>query len=102
MFQNIAPTSAPNTTASDQVLVDQPLADRIRNLVQLRPAKCEEVSREIEEGREGDRAHGADQARSDDRCDRVCGIVQAIEEVEGERDHDQGDEERKREFVHQE
>ena len=33
MFQNIAPASAPKTTAGrDQILVDQPLADRVGDL----------------------------------------------------------------------
>ena len=55
-FQNIAPTSAPKTTAGrDQILVDQALADRVGDLVQRGPLQRQEIGGEIEEGGEGDR-----------------------------------------------
>ena len=46
---------AEDDRGSHQILVDQPLADRVGDLVQLGPLQGEEVSGEIEEGGESDR-----------------------------------------------
>ena len=61
----------------------------------MRPGERQEVSGEIEEGGKGDRADGADQARADNRRDRVRRVVEAVEKIEGQRNDDQADEERK-------
>ena len=100
-FQNIAPTSAPNTTAGrDQVLVDQALADRVGDLVQLGQGERQEVGREVEEGGEGDRLDRAEQLGRDHRGDRIGGVVQAVEEIERQREDDQADEQRQGKLVH--
>ena len=85
---------------SDQILVDDPLADRVRDPVQLRHGKREEVSGEVEEGGEGDRGHRLEQARRNDGSDGVGGIVQPVQKVERQRDEDQADQQRKGELVH--
>ena len=101
-FQNIAPTSAPNTTAGViRSLSIRPLPMVSATLCSCGQLKRQKVSREIEEGGKGDRADRADQPRADNRRDRIGGVVQAVEKVEGERDDDQADEERESELVHQ-
>ena len=91
-FQNIAPTSAPNTTdGRDQILVDQALADRVGDRVQLRPGERQEIGGEVEEGGEGHRLDRAEQLGRDHRGDRIGGVVQAVQEIERQRQDDQSD-----------
>ncbi len=79
---------------SHQVLVDQALADRVGDLVQLRHGEREKISSEVEESGECHGLRGAQQARGDDRRDRIGGIVQPVQEVERERDGDEANQQR--------
>ena len=54
----------------------------------------EQEGNEIEERRPDHRVLWAQHPRRHHRCDRVGGIVQAIEEIERERDGDQRDQDR--------
>ena len=61
----------------------------------------QEIGREVEERGEADRLDRTQQARRHHRRDRVGGVVQPVEEIEGQRDQDQAGQQREREFVHQ-
>ena len=100
-FQNIAPTSAPNTTAGrDQILVDQPLADRLGDLVQAREGERQEIGGEVEDAGEEHRLDRPEQPRRDHRRDRIGGVVQPVQKIERQRDDDQADQQREGELVH--
>ncbi len=84
----------------DQILVDQPLADRVRDLVKLRYGESQEIGREVEEGGEDDRLHRAEQPGRDHGRDRVGGVVEPVQEVERQSDGDEADEQRQGQLVH--
>ncbi len=101
-FQNIAPTSAPNTTAGvTRSLSISPLPIVSATLCRSwEPGKRQEIGREVEEGGEGDRLDRAEQLGRDHRRDRIGGVMQAVQKVERQRQGDQADQQRKSEFVH--
>ena len=70
----------------DQILVDQALADRVRDLVKFGHRKRQEIGGEIEEGGEGDRLGRAEQPGRDHGCNRIGGVVQAVQKIERKRD----------------
>ncbi len=76
----------------DQVLVDQPLADRVGDLVKARHGEGEEVGGEVEEGGEDDRLNRTEKPGRDHRRDRVGGVMESVQEVERQGDGDQPDE----------
>ena len=90
-FQAIAPTSAANTTCGvDDVGADDARADRLGDM-QAEEQEGDEVE---ERGPE----HGIlrpQHARRDDGGDGIRCVVQAVQEVEEQRDADQADEKRK-------
>ena len=68
-------------------------------------ATCEPKIRKatkLKKAAQDDRVLRAQHARRDDGGDRVRGVVQAVEEIEGERDHDERDQDRQgeRDGVH--
>ena len=63
-------------------------------------AKRQEVGREVEEGGEGHRLDRTQQLGRDHRGDRIGGVVQAVQEVERQRQDDQSDQQRQGEFMH--
>ncbi len=92
-FQNMAPIKrAEDDSRSDQVLVDDALADRIGDPVQLGNCEREEIGGEVEKGREGHRGNGLQEPRRDNRCDGVCCVMQPVQEVERQRNQDEADE----------
>ena len=92
-FQAMAPISAPKMTrASTIVGRDDAGADGLGH-VQAE----EQEGDEVEEGRPGDGVARLQHARRHDGGDRVRGVVQAVEEVEGERHDDEDDEDRQAE-----
>ena len=89
-FQAIAPISAPKITcASMTSRVDDALADGLRD-VQAE----EQEGDEVEERRPEHRVLRLQHARRDDGRDRIGGIVQAVQEIEQQRDADQADQQR--------
>ena len=86
-FHVIAPTSPASTMFErDRVLVDDPLRDRRRD------RDRDERAGEVEHGRARDRRARAQRTRRDARRDRVGGVVEAVGEVEEQRDRDDGPE----------
>jgi hypothetical protein len=67
-------------------------ADRLRH---MRPEDQE--SNKIEEGSPYHRVLRPQYASRDNGGDRVRGVMQAVEEIKGQRDHDQGDQNRQSE-----
>ena len=68
------------------VEIDQPLAHRLGDRGAER-----EGGDEIEERRPDDRLARSEDARRDDRRDRIRGVVEPVDVVEGQRDEDQRD-----------
>ena len=84
-FQAIAPISAPKITRGSTTSADDDAgADGLRH-VQAE----EQEGDEVEERRPDHRVLRAQHARRDDGGDRIGGVVQAVEEIERERDGDQ-------------
>ena len=95
MFQAMAPISAPKITRVDDMRVDDAGAERLGD-VQAE----EQEGDEVEERRPGHRVARPEHARRHDGGDRVGGVVQAVEEIERQRDGDQADQQRKCERCH--
>ena len=86
-------TIAPDQRAEDDAAVDDAGADDAR-ADGLRDVQAEHGERdEIEEGRPDHGDLRAQHARRDDRGDRVRGVVQAVQEIEHQRDGDEADQE---------
>ena len=91
-FHVIAPTRpGEDDVERDRVRVDEAARDRRRDL------EGDERAGEVEDGRHEDRQPRRERAGRDARRDRVRGVVEAVREVEEERDGDDCDE---REVVH--
>ena len=92
-FQAIAPISAPKITrASTTFGCDDAGANRLRH-VQSEEKKCDEV----EERRPDHRVARPQHAGRHDGRDRIGRVVQAVEEVEDQRNDDQRDQDRQAE-----
>jgi hypothetical protein len=70
----------------DEVGVDQVLPDRLRD------GDGDKRPREVRRSRDGNRRTRRQRARPDPCCDVVRGVVEAVREVEGERDGNYDDE----------
>jgi hypothetical protein len=75
----------------DDLRRDDPGAD---SLGHMQPEK--QKGDEIEERRPGDRDIGREYARRDHRRDRIGGVMQTVEEIEDEGDHDEADKQHER------
>ena len=101
-FQNIAPTSAPNTTAGvTRSLSIRPLPIVSATLCSCGHCSARKYAAKLKKAANATAASRAEQPGGDDRRDRIGRVVQAVQKIERQRDDDQADEQRESELVHQ-